>query len=202
MPLRGRPILKPGINKPVYRRLDRNRFEGLPGAPPRRIISEAVLAEARARKYCEWCGVPYEHVVPSHAESRGAGGDDTRLNVTSSCVFCHNHHHAGGEPTTPQLLTVARLREDSRRPDGTHDRIVGRHQRIDREGNLEDRPMLLASLPPGTDARPGDWLIVLRPAPEDPHVGRRLAKVLKHLLRIGGIKCIDARTFPEPQSKP
>lgn len=101
------------IGKPVYRRLDRDRFSGLPQAKKIRIVDEAVLEEARRRGYCEWCDTPGP-TDPSHSVSVGAGGDDTRLNVTSLCRECHEDHHRGKEPKTEQLLDLARRREANR----------------------------------------------------------------------------------------
>jgi hypothetical protein len=107
-------------------RLDRDRFDGLPIGKRVRIVDEAVLEEARNRGYCEWCGRPLCRADPSHAVPVGRGGDDTVLNVTSSCRACHDRHHDGHEPTEAQLLALAAIREASRRPDGTHDRVIGK----------------------------------------------------------------------------
>jgi hypothetical protein len=123
------------IAKPKRKRLDRARFAGLPLAPKVRIVDEAVLEEARARGYCEWCGRA-GRMQASHAVSVGAGGDDSRVNVTSNCIDCHAGHHAGQEPTAHQLLEVARLREASRRGDW-HARIVGSRLDLPRQQSLQ-----------------------------------------------------------------
>jgi hypothetical protein len=51
---------------------------------------------------------------------------------------------------------------------------------------------MLYSLP----AEPRDLVFVLRPDGTNPHAARQFARVLKHGLRIQGLRCVDAREVP------
>lgn len=85
------------IGKPSRRRLDRQRFDGLPLAKSLRIIDQKAIDAAR-KNYCEHCGTMVGPFEVHHHESRGAGGDDVEGNLVNLCsgdfrVNCHDLAH-------------------------------------------------------------------------------------------------------------
>jgi hypothetical protein len=78
------------------KRLDRNRFDGLPLAKRMRVIDRAALDRARNRGGCEVPGCPHVGTVDAaHIKSKGSGGDDTDDNLVSLCRLHHTLHHDG-----------------------------------------------------------------------------------------------------------
>jgi hypothetical protein len=81
---------------PKYKRLPRDRRDGLPLAVKMRIIDAAARQHIRDIGRCEWPGCREFHLVLhcAHVRGVGAGGDDVEGNMVCLCAFHHNEHHA------------------------------------------------------------------------------------------------------------
>jgi hypothetical protein len=63
------------------------------------VINEALLAEFRAKPFCEVCGAPNKvGLDPHHLHHKGLGGGsrlDIVENLLAVCRDCHSHIHSG-----------------------------------------------------------------------------------------------------------
>lgn len=81
-----------------------------------RIINDKLIASYRKPGKCSWCGNRVRMLCGAHIFAKGHGGGrqiDAPFNLVAlgmDAIFdcsCHVRHHAGGVPTTTDLLAIA-----------------------------------------------------------------------------------------------
>jgi len=60
-------------------------------------LSKQIIGYMQTHKTCEACGQwVYPRLQPHHIQSRGAGGNDSPMNLLRLCLACHYAYHKRG----------------------------------------------------------------------------------------------------------